>query len=231
MKVLKSILPGFILLISITIFAQRNSGVKIGYNVGWVSTTRGDVYPEFNNEYDLGILTSLHFGYSWNIKINEKYSIQTDLLYDTKGYSYKLMDSYFDEHPDNSNQSAGPFEVEEGYLSLPVTLNYMISSHFFVELGASYSMGEKEYGGMIHELSLVSGIGYSTKYGDILLRYVHGVTPIELTYLSSNVIYDVDGNPISSTNTSYQYTDKNRSLQFSITVPIFKPLKMIKRGV
>lgn len=73
----------FCFTISTLVFTQRNSGVKFGLGINTISSNRGDI-PEFDQHFEINSVTSFHAGYSWNLHISQKWSLQIDALYDRK---------------------------------------------------------------------------------------------------------------------------------------------------
>ena len=215
----------FLLTLTISVFAQRNSGFKIGYNIGWVSSTLEDVCPNYNNIYEMNTINKLYFGYSWNIKLTGRYSIQTDLIYNIKGSETTLKDSYIATLPP---EYSGYIYMGNDYgiacLSLPITLNYMITPNLFGELGGEFSLAPLNGPDDNFDFGIAAGMGYCTKYGDISFRYIHGLTPHERTYSNSSYNYcSSDGASYSSPITEYSF--KYRTFQISLTIPVFKYIK------
>ena len=201
-----------IVLLSTTSFAQRNSGIKIGLNYSWIAT---DITsnPLFYNDYELEPTLTYHFGYSWNIKVADKWSVQTDLIYNWKGSISKYKNPN-DPKWTNENGYANPYENPGGfdkvqYLSLPITLSYMITPHFFAEFGGELSVNPLGSTASVMQFGLAAGAVYSTNYVDISLRYTHDLT-------SNSIIYGSVDSP---------YYSKYRTFQLSFTIPVFKYLK------
>ncbi len=223
---MKKLITLILLAFTLTTFAQRNSGFKVGYNIGWISSTVTTAMPMYEAMYEMNTLNELHFGYSWNIKLTGKFSIQTDLLYNRKGSITNAKDSYVETTPD---PYAEYFEVvySEDFecFSLPIALNYMITPNFFVEFGGEWSLAHDNAADDNFDFGLVTGFGYSTKYADISFRYIHGLTPHEEFTSTSTFEYDSNGVPISGIVTQSEYTEKFRTFQISLTVPVFKHIK------
>ena len=65
---MKKLITLMLLAFAITTFAQRNSGFKVGYSIGWVSPTVTAVIPNSEAMYETSSLNEMLLGYSWNIQ-------------------------------------------------------------------------------------------------------------------------------------------------------------------
>lgn len=197
---------------TISIFAQRNSGIKMGLNYSWTSTNKTS-NPYYQNDYEMVPTLTYHFGYSWNFKMVNKWSIQTDIIYNWKGSTSEY------KNPNDPKWALETMEYEVPgaryggmdkihYISVPITLNYMITPHFFAEMGGEFSFNPMGGSYDWFDFGITTGAGYCTKYADISLRYTHGLT-----------------SPSYPQNNTSSYYRKYRTFQISVTIPIFKHLK------
>ncbi len=192
---MKTLYTLFLLVILAPIIAQRNSGVKFGLTTSWVSTAKSsDQYFTSNNK--ISPLSSFHIGYSWNIPLITKWSVQTDFLLCKKGYKQEQT------NPEYINYNSYTVPTHDHlYLSLPIIVTYMVIPRFFGEIGVETSVSNSAT--KLWDFGVVAGMGYNTKYVDISCRYILGLSTI-----------NQEG-----------YNEKNRSIQLSLTIPIFKHLK------
>ncbi|RNA61445.1 PorT family protein [Chryseobacterium nematophagum] len=182
---MKQIILSLALSISALVFSQHvtplttSLGVKVGVN------------PESKLGFYGGI-----FG---NIPISSKFSIQPEVLYNRlskKGEILPDPGGFLDNRNDNYNA-----EVDLNYLSVPVTLQYNISPHFYVECGPQISflmssrLTYKSISVSINELlrkvdfgaSLGTGY-YITPHIGVTARYVLGIGNIALAGPTNNTI-------------------------------------------
>lgn len=195
----------FCFTISTLVFTQRNSGVKFGLGINTISSNREDI-PEFDQHFEINSVTSFHAGYSWNLPISQKWSLQIDALYDRKGWECKLTDDQY-YSTDIYNPITGEIQIYVpsdnyiySYYNLPITVTYSINNKFFVEAGGELS-GTFEITESI-DYGVVIGCGYVTKYADASLRYIYGFKNVNTEDMP--------------------FEDKHRTIQFSLTIPVFK---------
>ena len=96
---MKKLITLILFAFTIASFAQRNSGFKVGYSIGWVSPTVTAVIPNSEAMYETSSLNEMLFGYSWNIHLGGNYSIQTAFVYNWKGGVINIKDSYEEKSP------------------------------------------------------------------------------------------------------------------------------------
>lgn len=155
-----------IMLLSITTVLQAQSirfGVKGGANF---ANQNGDTPPAFESKESI---TSYHAGLVSEIKLFDSFAIQPELLYSTKGASYK--------------NAMEEFKNELGYLSVPVLAKIFLSKSLSLELGpqASFLLSDRKnvnFGdAKTFEFGVVGGLGLNiTKNLFIQARYGLGLT-------------------------------------------------------
>jgi hypothetical protein len=121
-------------------------GAKAGLNL---ATLTGDVE---NADMKAGI----HFGGMAEISINDKFSVQPELLFSTQGAKYE--DSY------NDGFETGKIEGKEKltYINLPIIAKYYVTEGLSLEAGPQIGFlvsAEQEYDATYREIS--SGLEYS----------------------------------------------------------------------
>ncbi|TDD94444.1 porin family protein [Flavobacterium cellulosilyticum] len=154
-------------LISFSIQAQSlRFGLKGGLN--YANQTGSDITINSTN-YNTDAITSYHVGLVAEIKLLDKFGIQPELLYSTKGATYK--------------NAVEEFKNELGYISIPVLLKLGLSKSLSLELGpqASFLLSERnkfDYkNAETFEFSAVGGLGLNlTKNIFIQARYGLGLT-------------------------------------------------------
>jgi hypothetical protein len=136
-------------------------GLKAGLNYANFSGT----------EIQTEAITSYHAGLVTEIKLNEKFAIQPELLYTTQGATYETI--------------VGDLEQELGYLSIPVLAKFYLSKSFSLELGpqASFLLSEKNKfdtsNSNTFEFAIDAGLSFKiTKSIFLQGRYVLGLTEV-----------------------------------------------------
>ncbi|WP_417855521.1 porin family protein [Xanthomarina gelatinilytica] len=121
-----------ILIAALTVFClstanaqQIKFGVKAGLNI---SSLRGD-YPDEINETRSKM--GFHLGGLMAYAINDKISIQPELLFSTQGGSSKIKQEYGDGSYYESFQQTPKLS----YLNLPIMFKYMVIDKLSVEIG------------------------------------------------------------------------------------------------
>lgn len=93
-------------------------GVKAGLNLA-----------NLTNLEDSSMKTGFHAGGFVEIKLNDKFAVQPELLYSTQGAKVKYTETY-------SGQSTTYKEkVKTGYLNIPIMAKYFVSDKFSLEAG------------------------------------------------------------------------------------------------
>ena len=193
------------LTISLSSVAQRNSGVKFGFSHSWIESTVTD-NPQFYDHFKYDPLNSYFLGYSWNFTLGGNSSIQADLIYNSKGAVLVQTDPNYTGFSQTPPYTVNYYPLDNtsrNYFSVPIAYSYMLTAKFFVEVGAEISITIN--GRNIWDFGVLAGTGYTTKYADISLRYVHGL---------------VNSNPNENSDIV-----KNRVIQFGVTLPVFKHIK------
>ena len=129
MKKLQIIILMIAIGFSMSAMAQLTYGPRLGLNLANLSGDDTD---------DSKMLIGFHIGGFGNYEINEMFSIQGELLYDTKGAKYEFTD-------EDSNKKTAP--VSLSYLNIPILAQATFgeSTKFFGELGPTFGflMGAK----------------------------------------------------------------------------------------
>jgi hypothetical protein len=169
-------------------FGQFELGVKGGININSVKTT--DIPSGW--AVDFNSIIGFHVGLFTQIDLNEKFHLNSDLLFTRRGYEVDDSETTID------------------YLEIPILLSYSIMDNLEVELGPDLGL-------KISEQSDISGIDYeSIDFGPtiglrynltdkIILssRYYYGLTSIAGIYAQS-----ISGGTVSKSF--------NRVLQFTL---------------
>lgn len=114
----------FIAAVAVMAFGVSNAqdikyGAKVGLNV---ATLNGDVE-------DAKSLIGAHLGGFVEIKINEKFAFQPELLYSMQG----AKSEYSESEPDYSYNAEEKYKL--GYLNLPLMAKYFATEKLFIEAG------------------------------------------------------------------------------------------------
>lgn len=152
---------------SFTIQAQSiRFGIKGGIN--YANQTGSDITINSTN-YSTDAITSYHVGLLAEIKLLERFAIQPELLYSTKGATYKY--------------AVTEFKNELGYITIPLLLKLGLSKSLSLELGpqAGFLLSEKNNvdfkNAETFEFSAVGGLGLKvTKNLFLQARYGLGLT-------------------------------------------------------
>ena len=147
---------------------ETKFGVKAGLNLS-----------SFSGESDLQVRPSFYVGGLVEIKINEKFSVQPELVYSSQGTKYK-------------NDSDYTSKVD--YLNIPVMAKYLVAKGFSIEVGPQIGFvtsAQDTYKGLSQDtkeyisstdFSLGFGAGYDvTENINIGLRYNVGLTKVNKT--------------------------------------------------
>lgn len=121
----KIILTSF-MLCSVFAFSQEiKFGAKVGLNL---SNLRGD-YPTGIDEHKSKI--GFHIGGFAEYSINEKFTLQPELLFSTQGNTY----GYKDYYGGGSYYDGADYNLKLNYLNLPVILKYKIIEKLSIDFG------------------------------------------------------------------------------------------------
>lgn len=157
----------FLTILSFTIQAQSiKLGIKGGIN--YANQTGSDITITAQN-YKTEAITNYHIGLVAEIKLLESFAIQPELLYSTKGATYKY--------------AVTEFKNELGYIAIPVLLKIGLSKSLSLEFGpqAGFLLSEKNNVDFkdpeTFEFSAVGGLGLKvTKNLFLQARYGLGLT-------------------------------------------------------
>jgi len=163
----------FLLVSAILILGMSNSiiaqnvdfGVKTGLNIS--NFTGGDV--------DKNSLFGFHVGGFAEFKLNEKFSLQPELLYSTQGTEVENL-----------------VKIKVDYLTIPLMVKYYLSENFSIEAGpqASFLVNDKaefddssipdaDIDASSFDFGLNVGVGYNfTSHLFAQVRYNYGITTV-----------------------------------------------------
>lgn len=123
---MKKIILTSIMLCSVFAFSQDiKFGAKIGLNL---SNLRGD-YPAAINEHNSKI--GFHIGGFAQYGINDKFTLQPELLFSTQGNTY----GYKTYYGGGTYYDGAEYNLKLNYLNLPIILKYKIIEKLSVEFG------------------------------------------------------------------------------------------------
>ena len=123
---MKKIILTSLMLCSVFAFSQE---IKFGANVGLnLSNLRGD-YPTEIDEHNSKI--GFHIGGFAEYSINEKFTLQPELLFSTQGNTY----GYKDYYGGSSYYDGADYNLKLNYLNLPVILKYKIIEKLSIDFG------------------------------------------------------------------------------------------------
>ncbi|WP_127845583.1 porin family protein [Psychroflexus aestuariivivens] len=120
----------FFLISNLEIKAQTEYGIKTGLNI---SKYTGDLFAEYN--YRVGF----YGGGFVNIRMNEKFKIQSELLFAQQGTDILIEDVEIRESPDQI-PIIGDFKskVIESTISIPILAQYYLADKIYVEAGPQF---------------------------------------------------------------------------------------------
>lgn len=158
---------------SASCFAQsQKQGIMKRIQVG---ITAGGDYSDFMNaDFDTEGLPGFHAGLILGFKINDKLSVQEEILFSQQGAKLK-------------GDFLGKQDLKLYYTSIPILLKYRTNSGFYIEAGPQASFKIKEDvvgitdGDFAEKLDFgaAGGLGFQSKGGfGIGARYVYGFSPV-----------------------------------------------------
>ena len=121
----KIILTSFMLCSVFTFSQEIKFGAKVGLNL---SNLRGD-YPTGIDEHNSKI--GFHIGGFAEYEINEKFTLQPELLFSTQGNTY----GYKDYYGGGSYYDGADYNLKLNYLNLPIILKYKIIEKLSIDFG------------------------------------------------------------------------------------------------
>lgn len=123
---MKKIILTSLMLCSVFAFSQEiKFGAKVGLNL---SNLRGD-YPKEIDEHNSKI--GFHIGGFAEYKINDKLTLQPELLFSTQGNTY----GYKDYYGGDSYYEGAESNIKLNYLNLPIVFKYKIIEKFSIDFG------------------------------------------------------------------------------------------------
>lgn len=123
----KIILASLILFTTVTFAQQIKYGAKAGINV---SSLKGD-YPDEIDENKS--IIGFHIGGFLEYSINEKFSIQPELLFSTQGGSSEIKETY--EYNNGTYYESFTQTPKISYLNIPLMFKYKVIEKLSVEFG------------------------------------------------------------------------------------------------
>ena len=136
----------------------------------------GAGYSDFvNANFATDPLMGYHFGATIGFKLNDRLSVQEDILYSLQGATAK-------------SDLLGKEDIKLHYMTIPILLRYKTRSGFYVEGGAQAAMlikedvpgltGDQKFARKV-DAGAVGGIGFQSKMGlGVGVRYIYGFTKI-----------------------------------------------------
>ncbi len=172
-------------------------GLKAGLNTSnWYSSN-----DDYSDMYDTR--SSVHVGALLELNINEKFSLQPEIIYNITGAKVNPIDVTRDEVPSSD------VLIDVQYISVPLMLQYKFENNFLLELGPQMGFlvdaranvdGENldiKDNFEKRDLALNAGLGYEFDNGIFFnIRYVYGMSKI-------------------ARNVDYSHWIKNNIFQFS----------------
>jgi len=123
---MKKIILTSLMLCSVFAFSQEiKFGAKVGLNL---SNLKGD-YPTAINEHNSKI--GFHIGGFAQYEINDKFTLQPELLFSTQGNTY----GYKTYYGGGTYYDGADYNLKLNYLNLPIILKYKIIEKLSVEFG------------------------------------------------------------------------------------------------
>ena len=123
---MKKIILASLILFSTGTFAQEiNFGVKAGINI---SNLRGD-YPDVIDENKSKI--GFHIGGFAEYEINDKFTLQPELLFSTQGNTYGFKDYY----GGGTYYDGAEYNLKLNYLNLPIIIKYKVIEKLSIDFG------------------------------------------------------------------------------------------------
>ncbi len=190
--------------------AQVSFGAKAGLNYVNVKIVTNVQNPsgELGSKYRLGY----HFGLYGTLDINEKFSINPELVFSNKGYK-------FDENPMAINPSGGG-NLNLNYINLPFMFGFKPTKKLKLLLGPEFgylisakSKFKSETINVNHiwdkkfDFAAALGVSYSIADNtDVSLKYIHGFAPL----------FDVRFRDEMGNETNEYAKPQNRTFQFSV---------------
>lgn len=113
---------------------ELNYGLKIGGNL---SNLNGN-YPDNPDEYttiDNKSKLGFHIGGFVEYKINDKFSIQPELLFSTQGNKLEIVEEFYDSYYDETEKVSLTQNSKFAYLNLPIIFKYQIVDNLSIEFG------------------------------------------------------------------------------------------------
>lgn len=113
---------------------ELNYGVKIGGNLSNLVgdyPNNPDEYTSLNNKSKLGF----HIGGFLEYQINDKFSLQPELLLSTQGNKLEIIEEFYDSYYDELYKESLTQNSKYTYINLPIILKYQIIDNLNIEFG------------------------------------------------------------------------------------------------
>lgn len=172
-------------------------GAKAGLNLSSASLDRG-------YDTDISSLLGVHVGGFANFKLDEKWSVQPELLLSTQGFKEYLNDGgyIYDD------------KVKLTYINLPISFQYVVASKFNLEAGPqvdyllSGKVDSKYYDPMFNETQTRNNVDINDSLKSVAFGFNIGAGYAITSKLSANIRYhlglsevdDIEGVKIKNRN-------------------------------
>lgn len=152
-----------------------------------------------------------HAGISLGWTLNDYFSIEPGLLYGTKGASYKGERTYYNQTSQRSETGTIAYRKNLGYVQLPVTGKFRLSTKFCLQTGpkisvlAAAKVKNDASDAMLTALQLKKTEKDKGDYKTVDLGWVFGVVYEFTSKLSTQVSFDAGLNKIGKTKLVGEY--------------------------
>ncbi len=164
--------------VSSNLFSQVEFGIMAGPNFSNVRFIQDSDFDDTGSNESQDYRLGVHAGFLLDVKLNNHFSIESNILYNLKGYDY--TDQFTNENG----------KVSLHCITLPIAMGYQIFPNTTLQLGPeiSYLASSRIKIGDINQdasniysknfsLSALAGINYAiTDHLELGIRYSHGIT-------------------------------------------------------
>lgn len=161
-------------------FSQTEFGIIAGPNFSNSRFINKSDFATGDGTQNQDYLLGFHAGLLLNLRLNDHFSIESNILYNQKGHSFT----------DQFTNESGKTLLH--YISIPITTGYQFFPNTTIQLGPeiSYLVSAKTKIGEVNQdvsefysknisLSGLAGINYAfTDHLELGVRYIHGITRI-----------------------------------------------------
>ncbi|CAM3515197.1 porin family protein [Flavobacterium gelidilacus] len=192
--------------IAVSTAQDRNSTLKFGAKAG-LNISSASVDRTFDT--DISTLIGVHIGGFANFKLDEKFTLQPELLFSTQGYKEYLDDGgyIYDD------------KVKLTYINLPLNFQYAVASKVYVEAGPqldfllSGKRDNKYYDPMSNETTTRNDVDIKDDLKSTAFGFNVGAGYAITQQLSANIRYHIG---LSEIDDLEGVKTKNRNLQLSL---------------